>query len=112
MAGPGPLFQIVVNRIREITRAHAELLQFGDNILALFASAGGVIRIRVPVDAERNAESLAFGDVALSFAVDVVAGAESQADDRTFHAVGFCFAPVDVSLPYGNVNHAFGLLHE
>ena len=36
----------------------------------------------------------------------------SRADDHAFHAVGFRFGPVDVALPFGNVNHTFGLLHE
>ena len=48
----------------------------------------------------------------MRFLVGIVAFAVAEADDHAFHAVGFRFGPVDVALPSGNVDHAFGLLYE
>ena len=48
----------------------------------------------------------------MCFLVGIVAPTVAEADDHAFHAVGFRFGPVDVALPFGNVDHAFGLLHE
>ena len=109
---PRPLFQVVVHGVRQIARVHTELLKFGDHVGTFFFGNRRSIRVGIPVDAERDAKSLAFGNVTLRFLVSIVALAVAKADNHAFHAVGFRFGPVDVALPFGNVNHAFGLLHE
>ena len=109
---PRPLFQIVVHGVRQVARIHTELLEFGDHVGTFFFGNRRSVRVGIPVDAERDAKSLAFGNVTLRFLVGIVAFAVAEADDRAFHAVGFRFGPIDVALPSGNVDHAFGLLHE
>ena len=109
---PGPLFQVVVHGVRQVARIHAKLLEFGDHVGTFFFGERRSVRVGIPVDAERDAESLAFGNVTLRFLVGIVAFAVAEADDHAFHAVGFRFGPIDVALPSGNVDHAFGLLHE
>ena len=112
VALPRPLFQVVVHGVRQVARIHAKLLEFGDHVGTFFFGERRSIRVGIPVDAERDAKPLAFGNVALRFLVGIVAFAVAEADDHAFHAVGFRFGPVDVALPSGNVDHAFGLLHE
>ena len=112
VAFPGPLFQVVVHGVRQVARIHTELLEFGDHVGTFFFGKRRRVRVGIPVDAEWDAESLAFGNVALRFLVGIVAPTVAEADDHAFHAVGFRFGPVDVALPSGNVDHAFGLLHE
>ena len=109
---PRPLFQVVVHGVRQVARAHTESLEFGDHAGTFFFGNRRSVRVGIPVDAERDAKSLAFGNVTLCFLVGIVAPTVAEADDHAFHAVGFRFGPVDVALPFGNVNHAFGLLHE
>ena len=112
VAFPGPLFQVVVHGVRQIARIHAKLFEFGDHVGTFFFGERRRVRVGIPVDAERDAKSLAFADVTLRFLVGIVAFAVAEADDHAFHAVGFRFGPVDVALPSGNVDHAFGLLYE
>ena len=112
MPFPRPLFQVVIHGVRQIARIHAKLLEFGDHVGTFFFGERRSVRVGIPVDAERDAKPLAFGNVALRFLVGIVAFAVAEADDHAFHAVGFRFGPVDVALPSGNVDHAFGLLHE
>lgn len=88
------------------------MLEFGDHVGTFFFGERRSVRVGIPVDAERDAKPLAFGNVTLRFLVGIVAFAVAEADDRAFHAVGFRFGPIDVALPSGNVDHAFGLLHE
>ena len=109
---PRPLFQVVVHGVRQVARIHTELLEFGDHVGTFFFGNRRSVRVGIPVDAERDAKSLAFGNVTLRFLVSIVAPTVAEADDHAFHAVGFRFGPVDVALPFGNVDHAFGLLHE
>ena len=109
---PRPLFQVVVHGVRQVARAHTESLEFGDHAGTFFFGNRRSVRVGIPVDAERDAKSLAFGNVTLCFPVSIVAPTVAEADDHAFHAVGFRFGPVDVALPFGNVDHAFGLLHE
>ena len=109
---PRPLFQVVVHGVRQVARVHTELPKFGDHVGTFFFGERRSIRVGIPVDAERDAKPLAFGNVALRFLVGIVAFAVAEADDHAFHTVGFRFGPVDVALPSGNVDHAFGLLHE
>ena len=112
VAFPGPLFQVVIHGVRQIARIHAKLLEFRDHVGTFFFGKRRRVRVGIPVNAERDAKSLAFADVTLRFLVGIVAFAVAEADDHAFHAVGFRFGPVDVALPFGNVDHAFGLLHE
>ena len=112
VALPRPLFQVVVHGVRQVARIHTELLEFGDHVGTFFFGNRRSVRVGIPVDAERDAKPLAFGNVALRFLVGIVAFAVAEADDHAFHTVGFRFGPVDVALPSGNVDHAFGLLHE
>ena len=109
---PRPLFQVVVHGVRQVARAHTESLEFGDHAGTFFFGNRRSVRVGIPVDAERDAKSLAFGNVTLCFLVGIVAPTVAEADDHAFHAVGFRFGPIDVALPSGNVDHAFGLLHE
>ena len=109
---PRPLFQVVVHGVRQVARTHTELLEFGDHVGTFFFGKRRRIRVGIPVDAERDVKPLAFGNVTLRFLVSIVAPTVAEADDHAFHAVGFRFGPVDVALPSGNVDHAFGLLHE
>ena len=109
---PRPLFQVVVHGVRQVARAHTESLEFGDHAGTFFFGNRRSVRVGIPVDAEWDAKSLAFGNVTLRFLVSIVAPTVAEADDHAFHAVGFRFGPVDVALPFGNVDHAFGLLHE
>ena len=112
MPGPRPLFKVVVHRILQVAGAHAELPKLGDHILAFPGGPIGVIRVGIPVDAEGDAESLAFGDVALRLGIGRVVGSIAKTDDRAFHAIGLRLGPIDVTLPLGDINHALGLLHE
>ena len=109
---PRPLFQVVVHGVRQVARIHTELLKFGDHVGTFSFGNRRSIRVGIPVNAERDAESLAFGNVTLCFLVSIVAPTVAETNDRAFHAVGFRFGPIDVALPSGNVDHAFGLLHE
>ena len=109
---PRPLFQVVVHGVRQVARVHTKLLKFGDHVGTFFFGNRRSVLVGIPVDAERDAKSLAFGNVTLCFLVSIVAPTIAEADDHAFHAVCFRFGPVDVALPFGNVNHAFGLLHE
>ena len=99
MPGPCPLLKVVVHGILQIIRAHAHLAELGYHIVAFMFRAARILRIRVPVDAERNTQPLAFADVALCFGIGVIAPSKAQTDNRTFHTVGFRLGPVDIPLP-------------
>ena len=112
VTGPRPLLQIVEHRITQVARLHAGLPQQVHHVAALIGGGCAVIRVRIRVDAERDAQPLAFADVAQSLLVEPVAPAVADADDGAFHAVVLGFLPVDLPLPFGHVDHALGLLHE
>ena len=99
MPGPCPLLKVVVHGILQIIGTHAHLAELGHHIVALLPGTARILRIRVPVDAERNTQPLAFINVALRFGIGVIAPSKAKTDDRAFHAVGFGLGPVDVSLP-------------
>ena len=99
MPGPRPTLKVVVHGVFQVVRAHAKLAELGHHIVALLPGTARILRIRVPVDAERNTQPLAFANVALRFGIGVIAPSKAKTDDRTFHAVGFRLSPIDVSLP-------------
>ena len=110
--GPRPLLQIVEHRIAQIARLHAGLPQQAHHIIALIGGGRAVIRVRIRVDAERNAQSFAFADVAQGLLVEPVAPAVADADDGALHTIVLGLLPVDLPLPFGHVDHALGLLRE
>ena len=91
---------------------HAGLPQQAHHIVALIGGGRAVIRVRIRVDAERDTQPLAFADVAQGLLVEPVAPAVADADDGAFHTIVLGLLPVDLPLPFGDVDHALGLLHE
>ena len=75
--GPCPPLKVVVHGILQIIGAHAHLAELGYNIAAFMFRAVRIFRVRVPIDAERNAQPLAFADVALRFGIGVIAPSKS-----------------------------------
>ena len=112
VTGPRPLLQIVEHRVAQVTWLHAGLSQQAHHVVALIGGGRAVIRVRIRVDAERDTQPLAFADVAQGLLVEPVAPAVADADDGAFHAVVLGLLPVDLPLPFGDVDHALGLLHE
>ena len=77
MPGPRPTLKVVVHGVFQVVRAHAKLAELGHHIVALLPGTARILRIRVPVDAERNAQPLAFVNVALRFGIGVIAPSKS-----------------------------------
>ena len=112
VAVPCPLLQIIEHRVAQVARLHAGLPQQAHHIVALIGGGRAVIRVRIRVDAERDTQPLAFADVAQGLLVEPVAPAVADADDGAFHTIVLGLLPVDLPLPFGDVDHALGLLHE
>ena len=110
VAGPCPLFQIVEHRVAQISRLYAGLSHQVDDVGAFGSGRGGIVCVRIRIDAERDAQSFAFADIAQRILVKTVVPTVADADNRAFHAGVLGGLPVDLSLPLGNVDHAFGLL--
>ena len=97
--GPRPTLKVVVHGVFQVVRSHAKLAELGHHIVALLPGTARILRIRVPVDAERNTQPLAFINVALRFGIGVIAPSKAKTDDRAFHAAGFRLSPIDIPLP-------------
>ena len=112
MTGPRPLLQIVEHRVAQVARLHAGLPQQTHHISALIGGGCAVIRVRIRVDAEWDVQPLALADVAQRLLVEPVVPAVADADDGAFHTIILGLLPVNLPLPFGDVDHALGLLHE
>ena len=112
IAGPGPALQIVEHRVTQVVGAHAGLAQQRHDVGAFGGGRGLVIRIRIRIDAERYAQSLAFADITQRILVEAVVPTVADADNRAFHAGILGGLPIDLPLPFRYVDHTLGLLHE
>ena len=112
VACPAPRFQVVIHRVLQVIRVHAGLAQQRCHVGAFGSGIAGILGVRIHVNTERNAQPLAFADVAQRLLVIPVAPTVADADNRTFDPGALRLGPVDIALPFRHVDHTLGLLHE